>query len=81
MRALTRSILAILPASTTRLRYPALTAILAALLVVDLIVPDLVPLVDEIVLAVATAALASWRTERARSAPGQRPRRRHPASV
>lgn len=44
-----------------RLRFPVLFVITAALLVVDLVLPDPFPLVDEILLGLATATLASWR--------------------
>jgi hypothetical protein len=44
-----------------RLRFPVLFGITATLLVVDLLVPDVVPAADEILLGLATALLASWR--------------------
>jgi hypothetical protein len=43
-------------------RYPWLVAILAGLLAVDLVVPDPIPLLDEVMLAVLTVLAASWRT-------------------
>ena len=46
---------------TSRLKFPQLLAITAVLLLVDLVVPDLVPFVDEILLAVLTALFAFWR--------------------
>ncbi len=45
-----------------RIRYPYLLLILGALLAIDLVIPDPIPLVDEIVLAVLTFLAASWRT-------------------
>ncbi len=45
-------------------RYPWLLVILVGLFTVDLIVPDPVPLLDEILLAVLTVVAASWRTRR-----------------
>lgn len=44
------------------IRYPWLFAILAGLFAVDLMVPDPIPLLDEVVLAVLTFLVASWRT-------------------
>ena len=44
------------------IRYPWLVAILAGLFAIDLVVPDPVPFLDEVVLAVLTFLLASWRT-------------------
>ena len=52
------------------LRFPWLVAILGAVLVIDLIVPDVVPFVDEVVLALVTAGLAS-RRKRSRVAGGR----------
>jgi hypothetical protein len=46
------------------IRHPWLFAILAGLLAVDLVVPDPVPLLDEVVLALLTFMAASWRTRR-----------------
>jgi hypothetical protein len=40
------------------LRFPTLLLVAALLLLVDLIVPDVVPFVDEILLALATVVLA-----------------------
>lgn len=44
------------------IRYPWLFAILTGLFAIDLVVPDPVPLLDEVVLAVLTFLVASWRT-------------------
>jgi hypothetical protein len=50
-----------------RLRHPWLFAIAATALGVDLLVPDLLPFVDEILLAAATTGLALLRKRRAQS--------------
>lgn len=47
-----------------RLRYPYLFLILAGLLAVDLVVPDPVPFVDEITLALLTFLAATFTTRR-----------------
>lgn len=43
------------------LRFPTLLVVTAVLFVIDLIVPDVIPLVDEIMLALVTLLLASLR--------------------
>ena len=47
-----------------RLRYPQLFLALAALLLVDLVLPDPVPLLDELLLATLTFIAASLRRRR-----------------
>ena len=54
-----------------RLRYPWLFAIAAGLFLLDLLIPDFLPLADEILLAVVTVLLASRKTERAGEAPAE----------
>jgi hypothetical protein len=48
----------------SRLRFPRLFGITLAILIVDLLVPDLIPFVDEILLALVTALLGSWKRRR-----------------
>ena len=43
------------------LRFPTLFMVTAALFVIDLIVPDVIPFVDEVLLALGTLLLASLR--------------------
>jgi hypothetical protein len=47
------------------LRYPTLFGLVAALFVIDLIVPDLIPFIDEILLALGTLLLDALRKRRA----------------
>lgn len=47
-----------------RLRYPYLFLVLGVLFLLDLVVPDPIPLVDEILLAVLTFIAASFTTRR-----------------
>jgi hypothetical protein len=47
-----------------RLRYPKLLALTATIFVVDLVVPDLLPFVDEILLGLGTLLLSRLRTRR-----------------
>ena len=46
------------------LRFPALFVILLVVTLVDLVVPDVIPFVDEIVLAALTALFGLWRERR-----------------
>ncbi len=48
----------------SRLRFPQLFAIAATLFVLDLLVPDLIPFLDEILLGLATILLGTWQKER-----------------
>lgn len=57
----------------SRLRFPKLVALTLVLLLVDIAIPDLVPFIDEILLALATALLASFKK---RSGSGTRRRER-----
>lgn len=50
-----------------RLSYPRLFALTAALFAVDLVVPDMIPLADELLLGLGTLLLANWKK---RKAPG-----------
>jgi hypothetical protein len=51
-------------ARLARLRFPTLFLVAGALFLVNLVVPDVIPFVDEILLGLATALLASWRKTR-----------------
>jgi len=44
-----------------RLSYPRLFLVAAVLFVVDLVVPDFVPLADEILLGLGALLLANWK--------------------
>lgn len=44
-----------------RLSYPRLFLLTAALFLVDLAVPDLIPFVDEVLLGLGTLLLANWK--------------------
>jgi hypothetical protein len=51
-------------ARLARLRFPVLFVIAAGLFLLDLVVPDLIPFIDEVLLGLAAALLASWRVRR-----------------
>ncbi len=44
-----------------KLRYPTLFKVTCALFLVDLVVPDFIPFVDEILLGLGTLLLANWK--------------------
>jgi len=46
------------------LRFPWLLVLTAALFLLDLLIPDLVPFADEILLGLATLLFAAWRKRR-----------------
>ena len=48
----------------SRLRFPQLFVFTAALFVVDALVPDLIPFLDEILLAAATLLLANLKDDK-----------------
>lgn len=52
-----------------RLRYPKLLALTATLFVVDFLIPDPIPFLDEILLGLSTVLLASWRERKQIAAP------------
>jgi hypothetical protein len=49
------------------LRFPALFLLLFALTLLDLLVPDVLPFLDEIVLALLTTILGLWKDRRGRA--------------
>jgi len=58
--------------AATRLKFPQLFALLTALFVFDVFVPDFVPFVDEILLGLGAALFGMWRE---RVEPGAAPER------
>ena len=53
------------------LRFPTLFALFALLTLLDLVLPDPLPLADELGLALLTLLLGLWRDRRPRPAPGR----------
>lgn len=56
-----------------RLRYPWVFGLLVAALTVDFFVPDPIPFIDELVLALLTVLVGSWRNRRQLQAPDPPP--------
>jgi hypothetical protein len=52
-----------------RLGFPKLFLLTASLFVLNVLVPDPIPLVDELLLGLGTLLLASWKTRRPDRAP------------
>ena len=57
----------------SRLRFPQLFLLTATLFVIDLLVPDLLPFVDEALLGLATMLLGSWKARRGVSEEEEKP--------
>lgn len=56
----------------SRLRFPWLFGLVAGLFVMDLVIPDLLPFIDEILLGLGTLLLSRLRERRPPAAPGER---------
>jgi hypothetical protein len=59
--------------AVTRLKFPQAFAVFLALFLFDLVFPDLVPFVDEILLGLGTALLGFWRERPAPIAEAPKP--------
>ena len=64
MTAPRRAVNAGLLAWAGKRRFPTLLLVTGTLFVIDLIVPDVVPLADELLLGLATLVLARWKDQR-----------------
>jgi len=51
-------------AFASRLRFPTLFLVTAALFVLDVIIPDFIPLADELLLGLGALLLSSWKKDR-----------------
>jgi len=56
-----RTVLGMLPQMVGGLRFPQLFVVTVALFALDVLIPDLIPFVDEILLGLASLLLASWK--------------------
>jgi hypothetical protein len=57
-------LLAPILAFVSKLKYPQLFKLTAALFVLDVFVPDLIPFADELLLALGTLVLGNWKRRR-----------------
>jgi len=55
------TVLGMLPKMVRGLRFPQLFVLTFALFILDVLIPDLIPFIDEILLALASLLLASWK--------------------
>lgn len=49
----------------SKLRFPTLFLVIAGLFAFDLVIPDFIPFLDEILLGLGTVLLASWKNRKA----------------
>jgi hypothetical protein len=56
-----------------RLSYPRLFALTAALFALDVVVPDVVPFADELLLGLGTLLLANWKKRKGPAVPESSP--------
>lgn len=61
---MSRMLIAPLIAYLTRLRFPVLFGVTSVLFVINLLIPDVLPFVDEILLGMVAALLGSWKKRR-----------------
>lgn len=71
MALVQRSLVAVLLRFLGRLRSPVLFVLIASLFLLDLVIPDVLPFADEILLGLATLMLARWRKPEAKEAEGE----------
>jgi len=64
------SIINLLLAYANRLRFRNLFLLTLVLLIIDLLIPDPIPMIDEIILALLAALFSSWKRQPAREQPG-----------
>ena len=57
-------------AYANQLKYKKLFLLILSLFVIDLLVPDMIPMIDEIILGLLTIILANWKKERQQEEPG-----------
>ena len=56
-----------------RLRFPQLFGLLVSLFLLDLLIPDVIPFVDELLLGLLTLLVGSLRKDPAPDSPSERP--------
>ena len=57
----------------SRLKFPQLFALTATLFLIALVIPDLFPFVDEVLLGLATLLLANWKKVEPPDNPAEKP--------
>jgi hypothetical protein len=69
MASVRNPLVAMVARFASRLRYPHLFMLTAALFVLDLVIPDVIPFADELLLGLGTLLLAGLKTRRDPSDP------------
>lgn len=64
MKLTQTSLVGLIGGFASRLRFPYLFFVTAALFLIDLVIPDFIPLADEILFGLATILLGSWKKRR-----------------
>jgi len=59
-----RALIGLFMAFANQLKFRNLFLIIIALFIVDLLVPDFIPLIDEIILGLLAIILANWKKEK-----------------
>jgi len=57
-------------AFANQLKYRNLFLVVISLFIIDLLVPDFIPMIDEIILGLLAIILANWKKERNQDKPG-----------
>lgn len=64
------SLIGVFLAFANQLKFKYLFFLVTGLFVIDLFVPDMIPLIDEIILGLLTIILANWKKEKAQEKQG-----------
>ncbi len=65
------SLIGVFLAFANQLKFKYLFFLVTGLFVIDLFVPDMIPLIDEIILGLLTIILANWKKEKAQEKQGK----------
>lgn len=57
----------------SRLRFPHLFLLIAAIFILDLLIPDVIPMADEILLGLLTLLLGAWKRRGEEARPAGKP--------
>ena len=66
-----KSLIALFLAFANRLKFRNLFLLISALFIIDLLVPDFIPMIDEIILGLVAIILANWKKDKAREKQGE----------
>ncbi len=66
----TSSLISLFLTFANQLKFKNLFLLVISLFVIDLLVPDFIPMIDEIILGLLAIILANWKKEREQDKPG-----------